>query len=57
MIHVFLEFPATVRRHSQERKPYSFGGRFFMRDGASSQQMYRLTDKGQALRDRLMQTQ
>ena len=23
----------------QERKPYSFGGRFFMRDGASSQQM------------------
>lgn len=24
---------------SQKRKPYSFGGRFFMRDGASSQQM------------------
>ena len=23
----------------QERKPYSFGGRFFIRDGASSQQM------------------
>ncbi len=23
----------------QKRKPYSFGGRFFMRDGASSQQM------------------
>ncbi|MDE2762769.1 MAG: hypothetical protein OXQ94_02900 [Gemmatimonadota bacterium] len=30
-----------VRVPSQRGKPYSFGGRFFMRDGASSQQMSR----------------